>query len=32
VERALAPFTEIAKSDVATLPAAIDAILKRRCP
>jgi hypothetical protein len=29
VERALAPFTEIAKSDVANLPAAIDSILKR---
>jgi hypothetical protein len=30
VERALAPFTEIAKSDLATLPQAIDAILKRK--
>ena len=30
VERALAPFTEIAKSELATLPAAIDAILKRK--
>jgi hypothetical protein len=29
VERALAPFTEIAKGGVAALPAAIDAILKR---
>ena len=29
IERALAPFTELAKSDVANLPAAIDAILKR---
>jgi hypothetical protein len=30
VERALAPFTEIAKSDLATLPEAIAAILKRK--
>ena len=30
VERALAPFTEIAKSELATLPEAIDAILKRK--
>jgi hypothetical protein len=30
VERALAPFTEIAKSDLAALPQAIDAILKRK--
>ena len=29
IERALAPFTEIARSDGANLPAAIDAILKR---
>jgi Domain of unknown function (DUF4159)/Aerotolerance regulator N-terminal len=29
IERALAPFTELAKSDVVNLPAAIDAILKR---
>jgi hypothetical protein len=29
VERALAPFTELAKSDVANLPVALDAILKR---
>jgi hypothetical protein len=29
IERALTPFTELAKSDVANLPAAIDAILKR---
>jgi hypothetical protein len=30
VERALAPFTEIAKSDVAALPGAVDALLKRK--
>ncbi len=30
VERALAPFTEIAKSDIAALPAAVDALLKRK--
>jgi uncharacterized protein DUF4159/aerotolerance regulator-like protein len=29
VERALAPFTEVAKSDVANLPAAIDSLIKR---
>ena len=29
IERALAPFTELAKSDVVNLPSAIDAILKR---
>ena len=29
IERALAPFTEIARSDVVNLPAAIDAMLKR---
>jgi hypothetical protein len=29
IERALAPFTEIAKSDMANLPAAIDALIKR---
>ncbi|MBO0764586.1 MAG: DUF4159 domain-containing protein, partial [Hyphomicrobiaceae bacterium] len=29
IERALAPFTELAKSDVANLPAALDTILKR---
>jgi hypothetical protein len=30
IERALAPFTEIAKSDVANMPAAVEAILKRK--
>jgi hypothetical protein len=29
IERALAPFTEIAKSDVANLPAAVESLLKR---
>ena len=29
IERALAPFTELAKSDVVNLPTAMDAILKR---
>jgi uncharacterized protein DUF4159/aerotolerance regulator-like protein len=29
IERALAPFTELAKSDVVNLPSAIEAILKR---
>ena len=29
IERALAPFTEVAKSDVANLPAAIESLIKR---